>query len=117
MPLPEVKQSTTMFFPNFKTFCCWNERLYQTFYCKTSLFGWQLDPPQNQKTSENFCLFQAKNDDFDVDFLDDIDKFRQGTGDVWRYGGALSDEPIWVSLGFVFAEKRAVEKKHTALWT
>ncbi len=37
IPLPEVKQSTTIFFHNFNMSSCWNG----------CLFGWYLNPPQN----------------------------------------------------------------------
>ena len=72
---------------------------------------------KNPKNLWKFFRFLTKNVDFVDDFLDNDDEFRKRSGATWRYEGALSFKPICASLAFVLPEKRAEEKKHTALWT
>ena len=66
------------------------------------------------KNLGKFSIFQAKNADFFVEYLDNDDEFRQGTIDAPRYRGALSIplEPLF----FGFAQDvlaRGEIKKHT----
>ena len=42
------------------------------------------------KNLGKFSIFQAKNVDFVVEYLDNDDEFRQGTEMAWRYSDALS---------------------------
>ena len=72
----------------------------------------QSCPEGPAKTLGKFPIFQAKNVDFVVEYLDNDDEFHQGTETAWRCGGPLQIPLKSGILGFA-QEKMARVKKST----